>query len=123
MVAWLLNVFKLARPFRNCSRMALILDSIPVGNSFINATLKRMNLEDDIKVNVSSALPNIAIAIEANIMALVLLLAVIDLKAPKLIRNGTDIRQNDKRVSPSYTRSTAIDAKLDPPAIDSVRAR
>ena len=101
----------------------MILDSIAGGNSFINATLKRMNLEDDIKVNVSSALPNIAIAIEANMIALVLLLAVIDLKAPKLIRNGTDIRQNDKRVSPSYTRSTAIDAKLDPPATDSLRAR
>ena len=123
MVAWLLSVFKLASPSRNCSSIALILDSILGGNSFINATLKRMNLEDDIKVNVSSALPNIAIAIEANIMALVLLLAVIDLKAPKLIRNVTDIRQNDKRVSPSYTRSTAIDAKLDPPATDSLRAR
>ena len=82
-----------------------------------------MNLYDDINVNVSSAPPNIEIVIKANMIALVLLVALTDLNAPKLMSNGVATMQKDKRVSPSYTLSTAIDAKLDAPVTDSRRAR
>ena len=94
-----------------------------LGDVYKRQILNCMNLEEDINVSVSRAPTNMDIAIKANITAWVLLLELIALKAPKLIRNGIDITQKHKRVSPSYTLSTAIDARLEAPLIDSLRAR